>query len=351
MKKLLIVLQFVLFFSSLSGNVIAPRAWISEILVDSTGNWTIEMGFYAYDVYEIDSIRLVTSTGNSIILTYDLLPYGGTGEFDSLSVITDANLATYVSINPVGDFVRLISYVWDYEEIDYVAFGNYPGSYLDCMFEGESIITCGWEAFCIDSSPTIGEGNDGVGYTGYYSGFAYDLAGHAITTGFVNTIGNDILSLQPDSQGFFNELVYSRRYTFDTVEHIYPPWPYNKFTYTCEPVDFCLRPDSSYYHDIITTSLIIGIDDKEVIDENIVTIAPNPFSDKVVFYFNPDNIDHGEMDFIIYSQDGREVQHIILSHDQKRYEWSPQNSISSGTYIYLLKKDSHIVKSGKFVRL
>lgn len=339
-------------FSSARGNVISPRAWISEVFVDSTGEWSIEIGFFEWDILEIDSLMLETSSGSSIITYYSFIPGGGFVGFDSLAVITNNNLETALTINNESDFVKLSSHTYNgWEAYDYVAFGDYPGSFLDCINEGESVIGVGYQAFSIDSSPTIGEGENEDGYLGYFSGIVYDLSGNPVTEGFISFIGNAGLQIYPDTTGFFYEDIFARRYTYDTIRQYVPPSPYTKYYYTIEPVDFCLRPDSSYYQDIITTSLVIGVDDKENYGENTVTIAPNPFSDKIVFFFNLKNNDYADIGFSIYSLDGRRIHHIFLSPDQKRYEWYPQNSISSGTYIYRLEKDNSVIKSGKFICL
>jgi hypothetical protein len=142
-----------------------PRAYVSEILADSLGNWTIEMGFYPDENLMVDSVRLVTSSGSSMIIYYEVLFPGGNDPFDSLALITSANLAIPVAINPQGDFVRLVSYVWGEEQIDEITFGNYPGSYLDCIQFGESVTCINWMDFAIDTSPSIGFGNSEGGGT------------------------------------------------------------------------------------------------------------------------------------------------------------------------------------------
>jgi hypothetical protein len=179
-----------------------------------------------------------------------------------------------------------------------------------------------------------------------------DPSGNPITGGFVNIVGNAYLTLYPDEQGYFSNNVHSRRFTFDTIKHYNPPWPYNVDTYTCEPVDFCLRPDSSFSQDIICTSLVMGIDDKESSVENVVTVAPNPFSDKVTFYFNLKNYPSPrDLEFSIYTLDGKEIYQVYLQPDQKRIDWNPSGNISPGTLIYKLENRNSIVKTGKFVKL
>jgi copper(I)-binding protein len=87
-------------------------------------------------------------------------------------------------------------------------------------------------------------------------------------------------------------------------------------------------------------------------DASTVTIAPNPFSDRVVFYFNLKNTESDNiMNLSIQSLGGKVVHQITLSTDQKKYEWIPSVSIPAGPYIYRLEKGHNIIKTGKFVRL
>ncbi|MCK9398931.1 MAG: T9SS type A sorting domain-containing protein [Bacteroidales bacterium] len=358
MKKSIAVLIFIALVSSVRGNIATPQAFISEIIVDSAGNWTIEMGFYEWSIIEIDSIVLKTSSGSSVISFYTLIPGGGSQYFDSLALITSLNLENPVSINLEGDFVKLISYAWEDDPFDSVAFGNYPGSYLDCIRDGESVIYLSYSqtqwsytgSYCIDISPTIGSENDTIGALGSFSGVFFDLLGNPFTEGYFLLPGveNTTIQIQPD--GSFSERIFARRFTFDTIEYYHPPSPSEY--YTIEPVDFCLRPDSSHYQDIITTSLVEGIESKENDVENVITISPNPFADKVTFYFNLKNSHPSdELSLLIYSLDGREIHRIQLSSDQKRYDWAPAGSVTTGTLIYSLKKNNQVMKTGKFIKL
>jgi hypothetical protein len=361
MKKSLVIFLLVALVSFVRGNVIAPRAYISEILVDSSGNWTIEIGFYEWDLPSIDSIRLVTSSGSSIITSYTVIPGGGEFCFDSLSVITNDNLANPITINPNGDLVKLISYLnpWGEDPVDSIAFGDYPGSKLSCIHEGESVMfamydieTGGTWGFGIDSSPTIGTINDTTGAMGNFSGIVYDLEGNPFTGGYfcLPFIEDMVMHINPD--GSFSERVLSHRITFDTIKLHLPNRPLTIETYTIEPVDFCLRPESSHYQDIITTSLVTGIEEKGDAGGNVVVLSPNPFSDIVLFYFNLKNSNlSDEISLSIYSLDGRKLDRVRLLPDQKRYEWIPGGAVSSGTLIYRLEMNNKTLKSGKFIKM
>lgn len=360
MKRYLLLLCSMALVSITMGNIATPRAHISEIYIDSVGNWTIELGFYyEFGLNEIDSIRIETSTGSSKLMNYTLLPAGGYPNFDSISVITNLNLDAPISINPLYDYIKIISYTWGDEPFDYVAIGNYPGSMLDCTKSGESIIylsyiqSAGYTgSFCIDKTPSIGFVNDTTDALGNFSGMIYNLNGDVFTEGWfpVPYVHNTTIHINPD--GSFSERIFSRRYVFDTIIIRFPPWPYTKETYTIEPIDFCLRPDSLHYQDIITTSLVTGIDEKEIDFENVVVISPNPFTDKVIFYFNLGvHYPSDEVNLLIFSQDGKKLQHQKLFVNQKRYEWITEESIPSGVLMYQLNKNNQTIKSGKLIKL
>jgi hypothetical protein len=355
MKKLLTLVAFCLCFSGIRANLATPQAYISEIYVDSTGAWTIELGFWYEATEEIDSMRLYTSSGNALITSYSLITTSD-GIFEFLSLITDENLSNSLTINPESDFVKIVSYAWGDQPSDYVAFGDYPGSFLNCPDIGSSVIMliyysngAGIWEFCMDNSPTIGLSNDTTGAMGSYSGIAYDLAGTPFSEGkiFMPEMGNLVLIINPD--GSFSQRVPCRNYDFDTIKI----WQPSRATqiYTVEPFSFCLRPDSTYYQDIITTSLIIGVDEEVDTQENIVTIAPNPFSDQVVFYFNLNEISYDYLTFNIYSLAGRNIAQFNILPGQTRLEWAPPASVPSGTCIYQLENQNKTLKTGKFVHL
>jgi len=336
-------------------NIATPQAYISEIFVDSIGNWTIEMGFFYEDSLYIDSMRVVTSLGSALITNYSLINTGGDGFFEFISLITDDNLSDPIVINPEADFVKIISYAWGDQPFDYVAFGDYPGSFLDCLEAGESVITLIyynngsgiWE-FCMDNSPTIGLGNDTTGAMGTFSGIIYDPSGIPFSEGkiFMPDIGGLALNISPD--GSFNHRVPCRNYMFDTIQMFVPS---RLLTYyAVEAFSFCLHPNSSQNHDIITTSLITGVEEQSS-NANFVTVAPNPFSDHVVFYFNMNNNDDQNLHFSIYSLEGKMITQFPVSPGEKRLDWNPSGDVSQGTYIYRLENNNQILKTGKFVRL
>jgi hypothetical protein len=359
MKRYILLLATSFVVICAMGNIAPPKAFISEVFFDGSGNWTIELGFYPYYYSEIDSIRIESSTGSSIINFCTLTPGGGSPNFDSITVITKLNLVAPVSINPNADYIKVTSYIFGYGTYDYVAFGNYPGSFLDCKQNSESIAYVSYSlgpaytsSFCIDRSPTPGYGNDTTGAMCNFSGKVYDLSGNAFTNGMFSLppLMNTTIEIQPD--GSFFERVFARRYMFDTLTLYFPPWPYAAQTYTVEHVDFCVRPDGQHTQDIITTSLVTAIDKHKPDNENIVVVSPNPFTEKVSFYFNMGKQYPGdEITLSIYGPDGRLLKQVKLTVDQNSYEWIPDESVPAGVLVFTLMKNGQTVKSGKLLKL
>jgi hypothetical protein len=351
MKKIILLAIIGLCVHGIRANILVPKAYISEIHVDSSGIWTIEIGLFTIDIPEIDSVRLVTSTGSSIISELNI-SFGVGNTFDALAVITVANLANPVEINSSGDFVRLTSYVWGYEYWDEIAFGNYPGSYLTCLNPSESVTVTNTMQFCITSVPTIGEECQPYHCVGDYSGIILDPSGNPLTNGYIHVELNfySYLNLYPDEQGHFSKEMLARTYKFDTIIHHYPPYTESTI-YQVEHTDFCLYPDSSYYQNIVATDIINGYSDIESTKQFIITVAPNPFSDHVVFYFNMNNNDDQNLHFSIYSLEGKMITQFPVSPGQKGLDWRPSGDVTRGTYIYRLENGIEILKTGKFIKL
>jgi len=144
MKKIWLFVILSLFALNTFANLYIPRAHISELYIDNLGNWTLEIGFYELDYLMggdfVDSIFIETSSGRAKIISYSLFAGEGDG-FDSLAVITIANLSAPLSINPDGDFVKIRSYgIYMSDDLaESFSFGDYPWSMLSCIHHGESI--------------------------------------------------------------------------------------------------------------------------------------------------------------------------------------------------------------------
>ncbi len=211
MKWLSILCFTILISSNIAfSNSGPPMAILREIMVDSDGNWTVEL--WLYQEQAIDSIQIGFSNGNSIIDNYTLIPP------DDLVLINNSNLVNPISVNPDGDYIVIRSWGSGYWHYDSLAFGNYPGSYLDCTSGGESYAFIGFytgvnwrEGFSIDETPTMGFENDNIGAIADFTGDMYDPEGSPIYEGIL-IFGLEDLHYDIYGGGTFSGPIFAHRY-------------------------------------------------------------------------------------------------------------------------------------------
>jgi hypothetical protein len=358
MKKYILFFALVLGFSvKSSGNIAPPANNLREIYVDSLGNWTIEISFIPYKPSEIDSMKLETTSGLASIVSINysgIMGCPGFAFWDSLGIITNANLSSPLYINISGDFVKLYLYTFLGLEISSVYIGNYQGSYLYSIQPFQSIAHIyfdGAESFCLDNSPTIGLCNDTTGAMGNFSGIIYRPDGSVFTGGFfrIADITNLNAHIQPD--GTFTERVFARAYPMNQVT-IYFSSPNNTdTTWSIVPVNPWLEPDSSVSFVIQTLAVISSENDKKYPVHEIVAY-PNPFVTDISFYLDFKSYNYG-IPFIIniYDAKGSLVYRLVSETRTSTITWSPGNDISPGIYTYMIEKDSRFIQSGKIVKL
>ncbi len=347
------------------GDILPPQAHISELSFDGPYGWRLELGLHYIDLSNgLDSIKIITSSGSSTIILSSIKILEGTSwpGFDHIAVICDSNLMSPLTINPDSDFVKLISYSFGNSSFDYVAFGNYEGSFLHCFDWTESISYLNYttqyytvSSFCINRVPTIGLSNDTTGSLGTFTGKIYDPSGTPFTDAVI--IMPDVASfyINIDSAGAFNSRIFAREYNFQTITIYYLGVHWKIMTYTIEPFNFCLEPESTYQHNIYAKSLISvvsGIEGQEF-DFSNVTVFPNPFKSQTSFYFNLGNEKFHyfkDINLLIYSINGEKLADIKIPSTLSKYNWCPKQMIPSGVLIYKLQADNKIIAKGKFIK-
>jgi hypothetical protein len=354
MKRCFLLSAFVILGFLSSGNVLPPTAYISEVLVTDYVTWSIEIGFFEYSHMDLDSIIVESSTGRSKIMSLTLFPAGGFPSFDSLAVITYANLSHIIYFNPMGDYVRILSYSYGgWLTSDYVAYGNYPGSELDCMNNGQSvnyIDTFFGDGFFIDSSPTIGLPNDDDGSYSILSGTIFNLTGSVFTEGHFTIPSSAYMFFNISPDGSFSDYLLSSRIHIDTVVVFIPGPPSRTETYTVEPIDTCLIPYATYHADIVTTSLVTNITKPPTAYKKI-TPSPNPFTNTIDFFINLKGLsENAEYNLVILNPEGKQLEKIGLTVNQTNVQWTPNVSLVPGTLVYQLISKGQCMESGKLIK-
>jgi len=348
MKKLLSISWLCVLSSILTfGNIAPPSANINEVTFDSLGDWTIEMT--SYDLYGIDSMILISSSGSSIITHFTVIDWGGPGLETDAAVIGDTNLLNPVYIDPEGDYIKLISYSWQVRT-DSISFGNYPGSIMDCVNGGESyafIVAEDEFSFSIDKTPTLGIENDTSGAMASFSGMIYDPEGEPLQGGSFAL--SYVLSINVNPDGSFYKRVFARRYNTAEITY-YSADKREKIYYTIEPLNFCVPPDSTHHEDIITTGFV-NITEKEKDYTHGLIVAPNPFNSRLLFYIDYNVVpDDKPLVIQISEQSGQILHTIYLKSGQKRIQWTPASDLAPGIYFYTLQTEKRIYTTGKVIK-
>ncbi|MHC1777026.1 MAG: T9SS type A sorting domain-containing protein [Lentimicrobium sp.] len=348
MKRLLF-LVFPLLFSNLItlANSAPPMALLREVLFDSSGNWSVEL--YLYQEPYIDSIWVEFSSGGACVTSYTLIAP------DDLTVIDNSNLSTPLTVNPDGDYIIIRSFGASYSHYDSLAFGNYPGSILDCIHTGVSyawieIPVNGWSSgFSIDKTPTMGLINDTSGAVAYFSGTAYKVNGEVFTAGEIVFVP-EVLSISIHPDGTFNHPIFVRRYDCEEIRIIqYSPYSYAD--YTIVPLEFCALPGSTVHEDFVTTGLVTNSQNVKMKDP-LVIVSPNPFTTAITFYWSAPAFSPNDFtELSIFDEQGKQLLKERIRIDSQKYQWNPEGHVPSGVYVYQLVRNGLAVSSGKIVRL
>jgi len=304
------------------------------------------MGFY-WDSLGADSITMETSSGSSRIANYELIECTNSFNFEVISVITNFNLISPLTIDREGDYVKLISYTNDHIRIQFISFGNYPGSYIDCVDTGMSVSYVYYPGmtFCLDRSPTIGECQDSTGTMADFKGVVYSPEGVPFTGG-VMYLDYPYPHTTVATDGSFSVRVNAKRYFIDEI-YMLPPGMYYQTNY----LTFFVKPDSTFHHDIIT-SYYVGINEEKKDDENSITVYPNPASTSATFFINRNELKHSnDLRIVILDDKGIKCYERSINNDESKITWKLGNQISPGMYIYYLYNSDKIIKSGKLVKI
>ena len=310
MKTFLLNLFLIIWLpAKLSGNVIYPQANISEFMFDSTGNWILELSFYAHpDSMHIDSIFIETHEGISKIAHYTAFQPAERSSY--LAVITNDSLVNPVEVDKNSDVINVITYCNDFSYDYILRFGPVKYSGISRIPKNHSIAYvrdyCSecvmWDygkSFSLDKTPTIGEFNTSDGTDANVSGHVVDIDNNPVSgkqvVGFPECI-------QTDENGYYYGKVISKKYRFDTN------WVCDlSEKYIYRPDSLSAIPDSSYVLDLV----LLSISPRTSIPETpqmdlMITNYPNPFTSETTFYISiPESIAFSTVSLEFFDNTGR----------------------------------------------
>jgi len=339
-KTLLAILIFIPVI--MQANPIWLGVSISEIYFNESGEWTIEIdNKYIASVEYLDSIRIESNTGNATIIQFDTTDF---------IVITNGNLSNSISISKNGDLIKLYSFSYGGYKIDSIAIGDYSGSYLHNIENGQSVARKeGYGPFYKDNSPTIGFENDFDGAKGKIYGHFYDFSTELIKNKyfFINEgYCTPILqeqgyagSIEINSEGFYCAEITSRNYSISEREIYESSSNYEIMQF--EQVNFELNENDSInidFHRILTS--IEEVDRYKVFLSNY----PNPAKDYTYFIFDSNGNTTASFLITVYSIDGKIMDSFVPSSFE--YKWNCSELVQ-GTYLFTLSIDDQIVGANK----
>lgn len=273
MKKILFILSLAFIGLFAHANPIEVKSLrISELYFDESGNWHLEFVYFHMpkDLSIIDSAFLHSSTHSVQLPPLSFPDWGG------VFAITKDFFDEEFHIGRYADTLTLIAYADGIQSVDWLIFGDLPGTHIGFPREGQSIayisryISEGsLDVFSKDNSPTIGFPNDTLGMCGTLKGTVYDME--------MNPVKNRTFRLdypfKTDGQGNYAARILSRPTRFFYTEHI---GSYDFLEIT--KLEFVMEPDSLIEADIFLKSpLPVGIPQTEIA-KSPISIYPNPVS-------------------------------------------------------------------------
>jgi hypothetical protein len=336
MKFLRLLIVFLIVQYSAIGNIVTSKVYISEIFIDTPKSWLLELAFPDDPgIITFDSMVIETSIGKSRVINYSLIDTTVGNISKYLTVLSNYNLSKELDIDRDNDFVKVYSYILGGVSTDYLAFGNYPGSFFQPFLEGYSIARTPDGTFSLDKTPSLGEINSEDGMFGTVEGYLLDRNQVRQAYSEVYAFGYDIST---DGNGYYSESVPSRTYIiYDTT------MAQSNKAYIYIPDTFNVIPDSVTVKDIVllsyyTYSAIIYREPTYSPQLSFMNF-PNPFRDFTVFYFILPQIRHYKtVTLEIFNNMGESVASVRLPEEETGIALSSNviGNLAAGTYHYTL---------------
>ncbi len=337
MKKLLVLLLLLTPVFA-KANPIEVGIYLSEISFDKSGDWSLEINNMFIDPLLGSGLFMETCSGRAQVLSFDSA--SGFGYWGYL-VITNKNLSKSLTINKDYDCIKLISDSLIGHKS--VSIGNYPGSYLHNIVNGQSIACLGgYDSFYKDNTPTMGEANDLSGAMAQIYGQVYGLNNQLITNKyFWIDDGHWGGYIDIDEQGSYNAKITSRSYSINELYICTNTPKYHSELVQFKPVHFDLEENDSIRVDFVQT---IASVEKTKQENVLLSNYPNPAKDFTYFIFDTDK-DLSSLLITVYDLEGRKVDSFVPGSTKQVWNCS---KLAQGTYVYALSSGNQLLGTNKF---
>ena len=338
MKKLLLLLLMLTPVFA-KANPISVGISLSEISFDESGDWSLEIRSMDSAMY-LGSIYIQTCSGTAQITNFESNANWGDYEY---VVITNKNLSKSLTINKDYDCIKLITSPHFVIGNDSVCLGDYPGSYLKNITNGQSIACIDeYGSFYKDNTPTMGAWNDLSGAVGQIYGQVYGLNNQLITNKyFYIDEGNCEGSIDIDEKGSYSAKITSRIYSISQL-YIYTRLPKTHWELVqFKPVHFDVEENDSIRVDFVQT---IASVEKTKQESVLLSNYPNPAKDFTYFIFDTDK-DLSSLLITVYDLEGRKVDSFVPG--STKHVWNC-SKLAQDTYVYALSSGNQILGTNKF---
>ena len=335
-KLLLLLLMFTPVFAK--ANPIEVGIFLSEISFDKSGDWSLEIINMFIDPLLGSGLFIETCSGRARVLSFDSASDSG---YCGYIVITNKNPSKSLTINKDYDCIKLISDSLIGHKS--VSIGDYPGSYLHNIVNGQSIACLGgYDSFYKDNTPTMGAANDLSGAMGQIYGQFYGLNNQMITNKyFYIDDGNCEGSVDIDVEGNFNAKITSRSYSISELYICTNTPKYHSELVQFKPVHFDVEENDSIRVDFVQTVASVEKTKQESV---LLSNYPNPAKDFTYFIFDTDK-DLSSLLITVYDLEGRKVDSFVPGSTKHLWDCS---KLAQGTYVYALSSGNQIVGTNKF---
>lgn len=337
MKKLLVLLLMLTPVFA-KANPIEVGIYLSEISFDKSGDWSLEIHNMFIDPLQGSGLFMETCSGRAQVLSFDSASGFGYWEY---IVITNKNLSKSLTINKDYDCIKLISDSLIGHKS--VCIGDYPGSYLHNIVNGQSIACLGgYNSFYKDNTPTMGAWNDLSGAVGQIYGHVYGLNNQLITNKyFWIDEGNYDGVVQINEQGQYSVKITSRSYSISELYICTNTPKYHSELIQFKPVHFDLEENDSIRVDFVQT---IASVEKTKQESVLLSNYPNPAKDFTYFIFDTDK-DLSSLLITVYDLEGSKIDSFIPGSTKQLWDCS---KLAQGTYVYALSSGNQLLGTNKF---
>jgi len=349
MKYFLVLFVLLLCCVSLFANPVAPHISITEFIFTEIG-WQLELYSDYFEMTTLDSCWISCNSGSSYFQPG--IQYLGT----YLITVSQEDLITPLIINPESD---IVSIHYAFGEGSSFSFGTLTSMVL-APSENQSLRSVGlslnaidtYYVFAKDNTPSMGTTDDGIGFSGTFSGYVYDSLMNPVENVEIEHTPDciSIPDIITDENGHFEVVLYAFNYNCDI--HLGALASMDSI--------ITIEPDSLNYYEFIFENYVHSEDFEIELPASFYQLSnhPNPFNPSTEINLQISDFSDRNLEIQIFNTKGQKISNlpIIQSSNHKiSIEWDGTNSTGkpcpSGVYLYKLVSNGKELAANKMLLL